>query len=359
MPEFRRDPVTGNQVIIAPDRAARPGAKFDSESSSTSRNTRPTAEPRSPLDADCPFCPGNESQTPEPVLVSLVDDSTENKEKWSTRVVPNLYPALTLESNESSVASTPSHGSGDFYQSTLASGHHEVVIESRRHIESFSQLDDSEAALTFRAYRERFLDWKNDSGQKKAAVVYPIAFKNCRPAAGASRFHVHSQLMGMPFVPNGFQRELHGAQQYFAEQNRCVFCEMIEREIADGRRLIYQDDLFIAVCPFASRAPYEIWILPRKHGAFFENESIETVSAAGLIVRDCARRLEQAIAEVPYNYVVHTVPFDTTDQHYYHWHIEITPRIARLAGFEWGTGCIINTVAPEQAAADLRVQHGG
>lgn len=303
-------------------------------------------------DPTCPFCPGNESLTPAQVAVYMPAegaaaarmpvDGDSRRNDWGVRVVPNLYPALDLE-----LAPTPLDG--QFYQRVPAIGRHEVVIESRRHVESFADLTLDEAAQTFIAYRDRFRVWRSDG-----SVVYPLAFKNCRQAAGSSLVHVHSQLVGMPSLPTQFVTELRGAERYFTDHKQCGFCEMTKSELNIGQRIIQVDDQFVVFCPFASRAPYEMWIVPRRHACSYTDAGPETVTAAGRLVHDCLTRLERVLRNVPYNYLIHTAPFDRSVDHYYHWHIEIIPRITKLAGFEWATGCAINSVEPEQAAARLR-----
>ena len=330
MPEIRRDSITGQQVIFAPARARRPGAFV------------PVRDPEhcdELFDRDCPFCPKNESATPPELLTLPSEVAPQN---WTTRVVPNLYPALGAD-----IESRPSAE-----PSTIA-GRHEVVIESRRHVESFTALNSTEVANAFLAARERFLDWRHDE-----TVVYPLAFKNCRPKGGASLFHVHSQLVGLPFVPPQMERELAGAEKRGVESGACPFCQLIDEELAERSRLVWEDADVVVVCPFASRVPYEMTIFPRAHHQHFELDDAARVMHVARVVQSCLRRLERVAGAVAYNFLIHTSPFHRESESFYHWHVEILPRVAQLAGFEWGTGCLINPLLPERAAMQLRGDAG-
>lgn len=328
MPEFRRDPITGNQVIIAPGRAERPGAF-----------SCPQPADASATASDCPFCPGNESATPSATATFYADEEAAKKvdtTNWSVRVVPNLYPAFD---NNASNIETSDDG---FFAHHAAGGHHEVVIESRRHVESLTQLSHLEAVQTFQAYRERFHAWQNDP-----QIVHPLAFKNCRPAAGASLYHAHSQLVGMRSILPVVERELSGSKAHFDRNGECVFCQTIERELAAKDRIVVADEDFVVVCPYASRTPYEMCVVPRQHSHDFTTTSRELIAGLARCVQDCLSRLEQVVPNVAYNYVLHSAPYLLESASYYHWHVEIIPRVAaaRLAGFEWGTGCLINPLA--------------
>lgn len=334
MAELRTDPIFGNQVIVAPARGNRPGA-FAPPVVSPTLSSQP-----------CPFCPGNEDQTPN----SLLDKKDAGTQDWSLRVVPNLYPATIPDFGAATDATTDvSAEPRQVFSSRPNLGRHEVVIESRQHVSQFTQLSALQAELVFQAYVDRFRSWQTESPPR-----FGLAFKNNGRQAGASIPHVHSQLVALDFLPNWFQQEWEIAERRLAQAGTCAFCEWIEQELDAGSRVVDQDEEFVVVCPFASRMPYEMWILPRRHSSHFDRAPVSLIQAAAKKTHAMLTRLTQIIENAPYNYLIHSAPFDMPDTGVYHWHVEVIPRIAKLAGFEWGTGCHINPVSPEQAALQLR-----
>lgn len=327
-PERRLNPFTGDWVIIAGNRAHRPqdlATEIDAARLSS-----------------CPFCAGRESETTAAIAELDPPRSASHGHAWQVRVVPNLYPAFI---------SGPS--GGDNSDPTLAAeashGQHDVVIESPRHLTRLTELTDDEASVVFRAYQQRMLDYASDP-----QLVYGIIFKNCGSAAGMSREHIHAQMAGLPFIPPMIDRELTLSAQFHHENGRCLFCTTIEQEIADGKRVVHTTPRLVAICPFASRFPYETWILPRAHQASFESTPVDLMSELSALMLEILRQLESLVPCPAYNYIVHTSPFDTRWKDHYHWHIEVIPRLSRLAGLELGTGVHVNTVSPELAANRLR-----
>ena len=317
-PEYRQDSITGNWVVIATSRSDRP---IEFESPSIRRPSR-----------QCPFCPGNEESTPDASL-ELFDP---NDGSWQVRVVANLYPAFdaTFHSDQIQSNGLPAFGS------------HEVIIESSRHVSRLTELTDAEVAVVFEAYQQRLRSLADDD-----RIAYGLLFKNCGLAAGISLEHVHSQLVALPIVPPVVDCELRGARARFTETNRCAFCDIITQS---EDRIVDSDDRFVALCPFASRFPYETWILPRRHSAHYYTE--DHVADLGRFVCLTLRRLEHRIPGAAYNMILHSSPFDSDRYDYYHWHIEIIPRLATVAGLEWGSGIHVNVVPPETAASQLADQ---
>lgn len=235
------------------------------------------------------------------------------------------------------------------FESGPAVGVHELVIESSRHVASISEQSPQEVAWVFQAYRDRM-----QAARRTAHVVHALVLKNARPAAGASLEHVHSQLTGLPMVPAAAREKLHGARRYYRRHRRCVFCDMIRQEQQAASRVIDGSEDFIALCPFASRFAYEMWVLPTEHASHFDQVPTDQLPQLGQLVRRCVARMEDRAGQPAYNYMVHSAPFDTGTLDHYHWHIEILPRISKAGGFEWGTGFHINSVPPEEAAWKLR-----
>lgn len=332
MSEFRKDPLSDHWVIIAPNRAERP-EQFEIGSSKRTLGR-------------CPFCRGHEEDTPEQTAAYDAAGRLIERGPWQIRVIPNKYPAV-----ENVRESRPTRH--DFFETRHGVGVHEVIIECPDHVTAFGKLDDQQAALVFRAYRDRMAHWRGDP-----RLAYAQIFKNSGAAAGASLEHAHSQLIATPVVPTQLETELHRSADYFRLHQRCVFCEMIDRELAEKSRLVTQTEQFVAFCPFASQFPYETWILPRQHSSHFEFTEDGKLVELAAVTRDIVGRVEHLLNEPGFNYLIHTSPFGSTHLRYYHWHVEIFPRVSKTAGFEWGAGDYINMVTPEQAAAMLRSTQG-
>jgi UDPglucose--hexose-1-phosphate uridylyltransferase len=275
-------------------------------------------------------------------VASYVSDKTSAVSgAWQVRVVPNKYPAV-------SQIDCPADLSSDFYETRPGEGIHEVIIEAPDHIISFSGLDQDQAALVFLAYRDRLKCLGEDP-----QIAYAQIFKNSGAAAGASLEHTHSQLIATSVVPTQVQSELARSQVYFQQHGRCAFCDMILQELQAGVRIVAQTPSFVAFCPFASQFPYEIWVLPRHHACSFDDTKDEEVRELADLILDLIGRIEFALNDPAFNYLIHTSPFRGGSSNHYHWHIEISPRLTKTAGFEWGAGDYINTVSPEDAARTL------
>lgn len=328
MTEFRRDPVAGFWSIIAAERGKRP------------------LDFRIPVyqekKGECPFCYGNERLTPPEVLAYGPAERERDSEGWFVRVVPNKFPAL-LPGGEYGMESVGP------YRRAPGLGAHEVVVEAPAHDSSLGRHSLEQAVLVLRALRERHV-----ALGKEPHVRYVHIFKNSGAVAGASLEHTHFQILAMPFVPPTVGVELEGARSHHARTGRCVFCEIAEHERQSGERWIESFGRFAAFCPYASRLPYEIVVMPLEHRDDFGATSDEELPELAALLRTTVRRLEVASADPPYNLLVHTTPTQARELDYYHWHIEIMPRLAGVAGFELGTGCFINPTAPEMAAEVLR-----
>jgi UDPglucose--hexose-1-phosphate uridylyltransferase len=263
------------------------------------------------------------------------------------RVVPNLYPAVDpyqLPADGCRLQATTRCDVG-----APALGFHEVIVESPRHVTSFVDMAASELSIVFQVYRDRFRFFSAVDG-----IQQVIIFKNRGAAAGASQVHVHSQLVALPLITPVMSDELAGAETWHTRHGRCVFCDMIELERDQQVRIAREDDAFIAFCPYASRFPYEISILPKSHLAGFESVDDRQAHQLACFMYQLLSRLEKAAGLTEYNFFFHSSPFDSRHSAYYHWHIELIPRISVPAGLEWGTGVFVNIVPPETAARTLR-----
>jgi UDPglucose--hexose-1-phosphate uridylyltransferase len=328
MPDFRKDPVTGRWVIIASERAQRPQPKNTIDSSSP-------AEP-------CPFCAGNESMTPPEVLAYSTDRLQLNSLGWTVRVVPNKYPAL----DDGALWRTDKDG---VYESMNGVGVHEVIIESPDHVTNMARLSEQQFVYVLRAYRERVCQLRNDSRWR-----YLLIYKNQGYGAGATLEHVHSQLIALPHVPKDAVDEINGTKRHYEATARCIYCDLIGTEVKRQTLLVSNHNRFIALCPFAPRFAFETWILPKDHAPGFELCSDHDLEALARALRDTILRLNFALGDPPFNYVIHSNAWKEAASPHFHWHIEIMPQLIRAAGFEWGSGAHINPCAPEDAARLLR-----
>lgn len=322
--QLRRNPLTGRWVTIAATRATRPHDFM-------TRVLKVEATPGRP----CPFCPGNEEATP-PALETYGRDG-----QWLVRVVPNLYPAFA---GETPMATDPPF---DLHTEAPASGLHEVLVFAPEHHRTLPSLDDDRMALVMAALRDRI-----EAHSHHPAIAYTQAIVNYGREAGASIEHPHAQLLGIPFVPG----EIDDEYRHIAEHpSRCLVCEIIDHELVAGDRVVAADERTVVIAPWWSGVPYEMLVLPRNHAAQLQSAADDDVVAVGLAMRDALCRLEEVLGDVAYNVVVHTSPHRALGT--YHWHLHLLPRTSTQAGFEQGTGVMINTVPPERAAADLRRPH--
>jgi len=328
MPELRKDPIHGRWVIISTERSRRPSDFVPEE--------------RRPIGGFCPLCEGNEDRTP-PEIVAFRDNGTPpNTPGWTLRVVPNKFPALRIEGE------LDREGEG-IYDKMNGIGAHEVVIETPRHEETLITLPLKDVKNVLLAYRERIIDLRRDQ-----RLRYVLVFKNHGVAAGASLEHSHSQIIALPIVPKRVSEEIEGAKTYFNYKDRCVFCDIIRQELQQRRRVIMENKSFLSIAPFASRFPFETWILPKIHHPSFEQMEFSKFEQAAQILSDTLQRMNQVLTDPPYNYVIHTSSFPEVDAEHFHWHFEIMPKLTKMAGFEWGTGFYINPTPPEEAAEYMR-----
>lgn len=331
MPQLRQDPITGHRVLISTERARRP-QQFE-------------PAPARAVALDCPFCAGNEALTP-PAVWEVPDPAALGR--WRVRVIPNKYPAVSHQP-AAQIAPSP-HPPLSSSRPCEALGAHEVIVESPNHARTITELSAEHFADVLAAYRSRMQFWK---ARRELEIATVLVFKNHGPLAGASLEHAHSQLLAMPWVPTALAEELSGAEARHAQDGACVFCQLVARERAEGARIVAEGQDFLAFCPFASRFPFETWLLPKSHASHFESSRSSLTELASL-VQQLLGRMETLAPGLAYNYWLHSAPLNRLELASYHWHIEIAPRLATLAGFELGGGWNINPVAPEDAADQLR-----
>lgn len=325
MAELRREPITRMWVVVTTDHPKSPSDYL------------PFKPPYKVFDAKgpCPFCPGNEAMTPKELYMI-----PQEKGGWSVRVVPNKFPFFHIE--------------GDFdrrpegmYDVMEAIGAHEIVIESPDHHQTLSGMDPEQIGKILLSYRERILDLKKD-----LRFMQFLILKN---HPGIFNQHPHSHLMAMPVIPRRIDEEIWGVMDYYQRKERCIFCDMIKQELSDKKRIVLETVHFLVFSPFASRYPFETWIVPKLHSPDFYLLNEEEIGDLSLAIQSLFVRVSKLLSDPPYSLAFHTSPVQTRfHRSEYHWHIEVRLRIGLREGFEWGTGFFVNPTPPEEAARYLR-----
>ncbi|MBI4313842.1 MAG: galactose-1-phosphate uridylyltransferase [Candidatus Omnitrophica bacterium] len=328
MSEYRQDPISGRWIIINTDQPKEP-KDFE--------KIKPL-----PPKTNCPFCAGHEALTPPEIIAIRADGTAPNTKGWSIRVIPNKFPALRVEGELDRA------GEG-IYDMMNGVGAHEVIIETPEHDKQLPDLPLRHIEEVLATYKNRILDLKNDSRFK-----YHLIFKNQGQTAGASLSHSHSQLIALPIVPKRVLEELTRAQGYYEFKERCVFCDMMLQELEERERIVLETPEFVCFAPFVSRFPFELWIMPKTHAADFAQISPAQTSDLARALSGALGKIQKSLGNPSYNFVVHTAPVSAHARDEYHWHIEMMPRLMRVAGFEWGSGFYINPTPPEIAARFLK-----
>jgi len=327
MSELRKDPISGRWVIISVERGKRP-VDFIS----------PSQRKRGGF---CPFCHGNEYTTPEEIMAFRPPGTIPNSPGWTLRVMPNKFPALEIygELNKAGVG---------IFDMMNGIGAHEVIVETPDHMLSLATMPLKALEDVLWAYYLRLTDLRKDRRFK-----YVLIFKNEGDAAGASLEHSHTQIIALPIIPMLVKEETDSAKHYYGLKERCIFCDVIHQEIESQKRIIYENSQYVALAPFAPRAPFETWILPKRHESNFQPPN-KNFSSLAEILQVILKQMDKILEVPPYNFVIHTSPFQDEINEYYHWHIEILPKLTKIAGFEWGSGFFINPTPPEESAKFMR-----
>ncbi|HEX8834319.1 MAG TPA: DUF4931 domain-containing protein [Abditibacteriaceae bacterium] len=339
MPELRKDPIIDRWVIVAAERGRRP-TDFVADTDPASGSF-------------CPFCPGNESKTPPEIAQwGRPAGAPADTSGWDVRVVSNKFPALSSEGE------LDRQGLGMF-DLMNGVGAHEVVIENPRHEWDFAEATPEEMRTILAAYVSRVQALGQDE-----RFLYTLVFRNNGTVAGASLAHPHSQIISVPIIPGQVKERLDAARNYYYQKTRCVFCDVLRQELMMKDRVVEENEHFIVLSPFAARFPFELQIYPRRHCHDFTLMTPEEIAALGETLTRNLRRIKVTLNNPAYNLMIQAAPhlhpraghpeYWGTLAHDYHWHIDILPRLTKVAGFEWGTGFYINPVAPERATEFLK-----
>jgi len=328
MSEWRADPVTGQWVMVASDAPVR-RRDFDLD------------EHPPESDGPCPLCEGQEQAAGREIL-AVRNGSAGDGPGWDLRVVPNRVPILRVEAGTDAVTD-------GLLQHQPGLGAHEVVVESPRHDASWFTMSEVDLTRVLTAWRDRIADLRRDTRMTAA-----VAFKNHGAKAGARLAHPHSQVVVMPRVPPRLDDELRGAERHHTATGHCVFCDIVAQEVAAGTRIVTATPDCLALAPYASRSPFEVWLVPKRHAARFEAASAGDLAAVAAVLRAVLGQMDAELGRPAFNAVLHTAPYFATADASYHWHLEIVPRVLRATGFDIGTGTAVNPVPAEKAARVLR-----
>ena len=300
----------------------------------------------------CPFCPGNERLTPKAIM-----ETRDASGAWTTRVFHDRAPIFQIE--------TPLDPRGEgMYDLMNTLGAHEIIVDTPRHGVSMAALPEEQLARVIEVCRDRILDLKRDRRFR-----YVSLFKDQRDITPAWLAHSHSQILATAVLPQIMQVEFRWCQEHYAQKERCLFCDMVEQELHQDKRVVDQSLDFIALCPFASRSAYEVWILPLRHCSSFENDMAESARVRALtsFFKGCLQRVENISKAL--HIVVHTEPnlqargwqadFWQTIANDFHWHIEINPEIGEERRVLGSEGFYFNPIPAEEAALVLRALSPG
>jgi UDPglucose--hexose-1-phosphate uridylyltransferase len=299
----------------------------------------------------CPFCYGNEDKTPGEIF-AIRPSGPPNAPNWQVRVIPNKYPALRVE------GTLNSRGYG-LYDVMNGIGAHEIIVETPDHDRGLADLTAAEITNVLIAYRSRYLDLRRD-----VRLRYMVLFKNYGARAGATLAHAHSQLIAVPLTPPVAATELKICRDYYANKERCIFCDLVDFELRCGERVVKEFTNFVILTPYAACFPFELRLYPKHHSHDFALLNDGQLWELAVAMKDMLSRLKAVLNDPPYNFILHTAPplqqrlgkpdYWGSIEYDYHWHIELVPRLTQIAGFEWGTGFYINPTSPEDVAAFLR-----
>jgi len=329
MSELRQNLVNKEWVIIATERAKRPEdfikpVKLDEP-------VKPEYSPK------CPFCPGNESQTP-PAILQINDDRGD----WLTRLVPNRFAALSPDCD-------PTRTINGLQRGIQGCGYHDVLVESRLHNTTTALQPVNQIQRILELYRERYLQL-----QKDPRVAAVIIFKNHGEAAGTSLEHPHSQIVATPVIPQSMRNRIEESTRYYDDEGQCVVCKVMNEEIREGRRMVAETEHFAAFVPFAAETPFHTWIVPKTHRSHYLLMSDEELHDLAGILKTVLGKLYYGLNNPDFNYLLRVAPWDDMDSRGLHWYITVILRLNKVAGFELGSGIVINTSLPEDNARFLR-----
>jgi UDPglucose--hexose-1-phosphate uridylyltransferase len=339
MHELRKDPLLGKWVAVLKD------SKEPEHYLQYPLGRRDAAEEST----GCMFCSGREPETPPEIFALRQPGSPPDSSGWHTRVVPKSNPLFQIEGD------LGRKGIG-MYDKMNSIGANEIIIESPQHNVPVELMGPAQMKLVLATYRHRIAELEKDPRFR-----YLLIFKDHGKSAGEVYHHPHAQVVATPVIPKGIKEELDGAKDYFFYKERCIFCDMIDEELQNGRRIIMETGHFVAFTPFASITPFEFWIMPKKHNCAFQDSDDEEMEDLSFVLTTALKKMNWILKDPPYHYVLHTAPNRVPRKDHwhtlgedFHWHIEIMPELLSRSGFELSSEMFVLTTSPEDAADYLR-----
>ncbi len=332
--ELRKDPLLGRWIAVMNEPKSPSGyLSFPHEEGGKS----------------CVLCAGREGETPGEIMVVTRINPAEPSKRWWTRVIPNFSPLFQVEGD------LGRRGEG-MYDKMNSIGANEIIIESPEHLVRPEDMGVDQMVRVIMTYRDRVADLEKDP-----RLRYTLIYKNSGTEAGAVYSHPVSYLVSTPIIPKRVKEELDGAKQYYNYKERCIFCDIVQEELRLGSRVILETRNFVAFCPYASKFPFESWIVPKRHNCAFQDIRAEEMQDMALILSSVLRKLRAVFDGLAFNYFIHSAPNRIPRKNHwhtlgedFHWHLEIMPRLLRTSGFEWGSGFYILPTSPEHASQYLR-----
>lgn len=325
---LRRDPITGRWIV-------------NTERAGQIEKTQDLRETEV-----CPFCEGSEARTPPEIYALRPGTGKPDSPGWEVRVVPSFSPALRIEGELNRRGEL-------LYDLMNAVGAHEIIIETPGHVANLADLEVTQIEKVVKTYALRVADLKKDERFRSVVV-----FKNY---GGDIVRHSHSQIFATPVTPKNLKEELNGSKDYYGYKERCIYCDIIKQETQQENRIVFENESFLGIAPFASRFPYEVWLLPKRHSFAFETIAEKEVPPLAVAFKTILKKLQKKLNDPPYSFILHSSPnlreksgYWQTIRYDYHWHFEIMPQAIESSGFEWGTGFYLNPSTPEEVASLLR-----
>jgi UDPglucose--hexose-1-phosphate uridylyltransferase len=327
MSEIRQNLATKEWVIIATERAKRPHDQIQEEKQ---------APPKPAYSPKCPFCPGNESQTPPATLVVGANH------QWRQRVFPNKFCAVSPGATTTRTYEGP-------YRLMPGVGLHEVIVDTPRHDLSVATMSVEHVKELMHVYQRCFL-----RATETPKIAYTVVFKNHGVRAGTSLEHPHSQMVAVPLVPGFIRDRVEVAARYYDDHGECPYCKMLSWEIGERERIVFETKHFASFVLFAAYSPFHIWVMPKRHASTFADVRPEELDDLGICLHETVKRIFYGLKDPDFNYVVRSAPMEYRGSHYTHWYVSLMTRLSTPAGFELGSGMYINASIPEESAAFLR-----
>jgi UDPglucose--hexose-1-phosphate uridylyltransferase len=334
--ELRKDPLLGRWIAVLNE----PKSPSDYGSSSSDEKE---------AENSCALCAGREAETGREIMSIPRDRRGGKASGWWTRVVPNFHPVFQVEGD------LDRRGEG-MYDRMSSIGANEIIVESPDHSLPPEDLGLEQMARVLMTYRERMTDLEKDP-----RLRYTLIYKNSGKEAGAIFSHPVSHLASTPVIPKRVKEELDGAKEYYVYKERCIFCDIVREELRGGTRIISETRHFVNFCPYASKFPFESWVVPKRHHCAYQDITAEEIEDLAVILSSVLKKLRSAFSGLSYNYFIHSAPNRIPRKDHwhtlgedFHWHLEIMPRLLKTSGFEWGSGFYILPTSPEDAAKYLR-----